>query len=518
VRIRYPVAAPTVTACSTDNFSVRPPSITVTSTDATNLNTSGTPTIKTGANFNLTAASGVAGYTGTPTIDNTKVLGSPNAGMIGGSFGAAAALTGTATGNSFFYSEVGHFGLSTNAVFDSTFTAVDQPGDCTAGFSNAPDGIGRYGCSFGSAELLMAPGSTGFGRFIPDNFNVTYNAPSFTTACAAGAFTYVGQTIPYAIPPQLTVTARSGTANGLTNTTTRNYAGPYMKLSNVLGSSLNQAPYDTQGGRYARFDALGGGTTPALDTALLPLTTADPTIGVFTDGEGSLTFASGLALVRSTTTPSAPFDADIALSLDIIDIDGVAFAGNPARFGSAAAGNGIAFSNIKAMRFGRMRLGNPVGSEKLDLPVPLTTEYWTGFAFATNTLDSCTALTAQNFVLSNHQGGLTTTNMVSPTGGASPSPGNVSISGTFTMGVANLKLLKPSSATAPGSVDVCADLDIAAATGDTSCEAPVPADKPWLRLVRSTPPGTHTQDPVGRAAFGLYGGQPKNFIYFRENY
>jgi hypothetical protein len=29
---------------------------------------------------------------------------------------------------------------------------------------------------------------------------------------------------------------------------------------------------------------------------------------------------------------------------------------------------------------------------------------------------------------------------------------------------------------------------------------------------------TYTADPSSRAAFGLYGGQPNNFIYFRENY
>ena len=29
---------------------------------------------------------------------------------------------------------------------------------------------------------------------------------------------------------------------------------------------------------------------------------------------------------------------------------------------------------------------------------------------------------------------------------------------------------------------------------------------------------TYTADPRSRAAFGLYGSQPNNFIYFRENY
>jgi hypothetical protein len=42
--------------------------------------------------------------------------------------------------------------------------------------------------------------------------------------------------------------------------------------------------------------------------------------------------------------------------------------------------------------------------------------------------------------------------------------------------------------------------------------------KTWLQLKRSTPPGTYTQNSLGRAAFGLYGSQPSNFIFMRENF
>src|SRR5439155_8021625 len=65
-----------ISACSTDNFSLRPSSFTVTSTNATQTDSTGTPAIKAGANFNLTATA-IAGYDGTPSIDNTvgKVVG-----------------------------------------------------------------------------------------------------------------------------------------------------------------------------------------------------------------------------------------------------------------------------------------------------------------------------------------------------------------------------------------------------------------------------------------------------------
>jgi hypothetical protein len=513
VRIQFPTVSPTVTACSTDNFSIRPTSITVTSSNATNNASSGAPTFKTGANFNLTAAS-VAGYTGTPAIDNTKVVGSPNAGTIGGTFGAAVAGTGIATGNSFFYSEAGNFGLNANAVYDSTFTAVDQPNDCNAGFSNVLAG-GKYGCSFGSVAIAMTVGVSGFGRFIPDNFNVVYNAPSLTTSCAAGAFTYVGQAVPYTTAPQMTLTARSGTLNGLANTTTTNYAGAYMKLSNAAGSSLNQAPYDTQSGRYARFDTLGGGTTPALDTSGLPATTADPTLGAFVSGVGTLTFASGLSFLRSTTTPSAAFNADIALSLNVVDTDGVAFGGNPASFGAASSGNGMAFNNGKQMRFGRLRMQNAAGSSLLDLPLAIETQYYNGTAFARNTADSCTNFAATAIGLSNYTGNLAACETAIQT-----PAGNV----TFSAGVAQSLVMRKPGSTNAGSVDLTANLGAATVVPNT-CTAigagPItsgPASAANLPYLQGDwGGGALTGNPVSRATFGIY-KNASEFIYFRENY
>ena len=510
VRVRYPVASPTVTSCSTDNFSIRPTGFTVTSTNATQTNTSGTPAIKTGANFNLTAAS-VMGYDGTPSRDNTKVVGTPTLGTIGGSFGAAPVGTGTATGASFFYSEVGNFGLNANAVYDSSFTSVDQPSDCTADFSNALVG-GKYGCSFGSAAVAQSLGVSGFGRFIPDNFNVTYSTtPVFGTGC--GTFSYVGKTFSYSTAPAITVTARNGTTNGLANATTTNYAGAYMKFSNAAGTSLNQAPYDTQLGRYPRFDALGGGTTPALNPAGLPATTADPVIGTFAAGVATLTFGSGtgLAFTRSTTTPNAPFNADIALALNVIDTDGVAFAGNPASFGAATAGNGIAFSAGKQMRFGRMRLGNAFGTTLLDLPLSLTTEYYNSSGvFVTNTNDSCTTILASDVIFS-FVGGTNLTackTQMSPTGTLS-----------FNSGVASVKLTKPTSPPNDGAVDLTVNLGTAVG-GSMTCVGPVSssatgANKAWLQ--GNWGAVTYDKNPQGRASFGVYKAADE-FIYLREVY
>ena len=500
-RLRISSAGPLI-GCSSDRFAIRPQSFSITSSTATQTNSSGAPAIKTGANFDLTATS-VAGYNGTPTLDNTKVVGTPNAGAIGGVFGVAAILTGTATGANFFYSEVGNFGLNSNAVFDSTFANVDQSNDCTTGFSNTLVG-GKYSCSFGSSAVAQTTGSSGFGRFIPDNFNVSYNAPTFGTTC--GTFSYIGAAFTYTTQPVMTVTARNGTANGLSNATTTNYAGTYMKLTNT---SLTPA---TQAARYTRFDALGGGNTPALDTAGLPVTTGDPAIGAFTNGVGALTFAPGIGLTffRNTTTPSAPFNADIGLTLNVVDTDGVAFAGNPASFGTATAGNGIAFSGGKPMRYGRLRLSNAHGSELLDLPIPIEAQYWNGTVFAVNTLDNCTTLTPANVALANYKKGLNATNMDST---------HIILGGAFAIGKGSLKLTKPTPAAA-GSVDIAINLGIA--SPDQSCLTWAPivptstgADKSYLRGKWCG--ASYDRDPSGRITFGVY-KNTNQFIYMREMY
>jgi len=502
--------------CSSDRFAIRPTAFSSVTSTMNNSGSSGAPSLKTGQNFTISALTGLTGYDNgsgatlanpqiIPLIDNTLIVGSPTAGAIGGAFGAA--LAGTATGAAFYYSEVGNFGLGANAIYDNVFTAVDQVGDCTADFSNVLVG-GRYGCNFGSPAVALA---SGFGRFIPDNFDVSLNAPQFATACAAGSFTYTGQTFGYSTAPVLTVTARNGTSNGLGNATATNYAGAYMKITNAVLTP------NTQAARYSRFDALGGGTTPALDTGNVPGAPgvgSDPVIGAFAAGVGTLTFSAGtgLAFTRGAA-PSSPFSADIALSINVLDADGVAFAGNPAAFGAASAGNGVAFSSGKAMRFGRLRLQNAFGPLGNDLPVTLLAEYWNGTAFSTNTLDSCLSLAAGNFALSGYVGGISAANMKP----GAPAAGNVSVGGAFANGVGTLRLTKPSpAAVTPGGVVLCADLDGGAPT-DATCVATTTADLPWLKGNWGNG-ATYIDDPKSRATFGLFGAQPRQFIYLREYY
>jgi len=347
-------------------------------------------------------------------------------------------------------------------------------------------------------------GYTGVGRFIPYDFAVTRNTPTFMPACATGNFTYVGQRFNYSLAPVLTVTARNQAG-----ATTQNYAGTFMRM---LNTSITPA---TQPLRYSRFDALGSGTTPAIDVTSFPAVAGDPLIGTFASGVGTLTFSGGTTgAVFPRGTVVAPFNADIGLSFTLSDqdsvpvgrIDGVA-ATNPVQFGTtAAAGNGIQFvGGAKAMRFGRLRLQSANGSERLPLQMRIEAQYWNGSGFILNGSDSCTTLASANVALGNYRGNLA--------------------SGETTATIAPLVLSSGASAvrfTAPGpgdngSVDV--SLNLTGATTGASCiagmAASTGANLAWLQAAWC---GTaYDDDASARATFGIYGASDR-IIYLRENY
>ena len=335
-----------------------------------------------------------------------------------------------------------------------------------------------------------AGGYTGVGRFTPFDFAVVRNTPLFSPACSS-TFTYIGQRFNYSLAPVLTVTARNSSG-----VTTQNYAGTFMMITNASITPNNTTA------RYSRFDALGGGSTPALDVSLLPSAAGDPAIGAFTNGVGDLTFsggAVGAVFTRSLQVP--PFDADIALTFSLIDADGIAVASidgaagvNPVSFGTATAGNGIGFAGgaaAKQMRFGRLKLGNAFGSELLDLPIPMETQYLNSSGvYVTNVDDSCTAIALSSVLLSSG----------AATGG-----------GAFVSGKGNLKITKPLSKV---SIDLCIDLD-GSIQADPSCVASTPANDPWLQWKWSG--STFDKDPRARATFGVFKNADE-FIYLRENF
>jgi len=485
-RVTY-TAGVTTTIGESDNFSVRPLSLSVLS-NLTNTSSTGLTKAKAGENFILTATA-VSGYNGSPQINNTKIqahAGAVQTGSLSGAFGTANS-SGIATGSTFNYSEVGSFQFTAEGVYDDSFTAVDQPDDCTNNFSNTPDSNGKIGCKFGNTTSTDY-----FGRFTPDHLDVSLNTPAFVPSC--GTFTYLGQPVKYITLPIATVTAKNASGN-----TTQNYTGDYWKIN----------PTD---GTY--------GFTPAYSIASHSLTILEDSAPSVTDnnnGTGTLTFADSssniLAITKSTIT--APFDAEIALSFTLSDTDGIVVANvngsaqvNPVSFGTTSTGNGINFSN-KTHRWGRAILNNIHGSELTPLSIPVITEYFDGTNFIINTADNCSTFSlASNFSISD-------TADYNCTLATQTSPVSIGSSGTVKASLSNTTLSSgttqliisdnTNTANGPGSGN----------TGYIELTTNL-SNLSWLTYDWDAN-SSHDNCPSARATFGIYEGNSKQ-IYFREVY
>jgi len=490
LRMSSPAGAPDSIGCSSDNFAIRPNqfiTVLVTDNDAqtagttrtlNNLAAPGGIVHKAGRPFTVraTAVNGAGtpatttNYAGTATATLTD-CGATNACLssgfgtlsIGGSF-----VSGQLTSNAATYSEVGSVAAT---LVDSTFASVDAADGSTA------------------AEMNITTGPVNVGRFVPDHFAVALNTPSFGTACAAGGFTYLGQPFNYTTAPVITVTAQN-----FTNATTANYTGALWQITNtsLTGWSYTAAGY-----------------TPNTSG----ITGTDPVIVDSGGGAGTLTFGSGTGLLLTrTTTPVAPFNAEVSLAINVIDADGVAYATNPARFGAASAGNGIAFNSGKPMRFGRLALRNANGSQLVRLPVQVEAQYavtaGAGIVFITNKDDSCTSLANNNVQMSSFTANLAAC--------------QTAISGGGALSSGRITLLLPAPGNANnGSVLLTANLGTS--SSGTTCTSvgggTVSAAGASRTYLQGNWAGsaTYADNPSARAAFGTFKGSDE-VIFIRENF
>jgi hypothetical protein len=336
--------SPSIIGCSSDNFAVRPTGFSVAASanaDATGASVSATPIIKAGANLTLTAASGTAGYNYAPQLDISKVTahaGASQNGILTGSFTAADATNGTATGTTFNYSEAGYFKLAANGVYDDAFTVVDSAvSDCTSDFSNVSVN-GKYGCKFGNTE------ATGyFGRFIPDHFALTQGLA--TPGCGS-VFTYFGQD---GFATSFTLTAQNSG-----NATTQNYTGAFAKLALT---SWNNFVFTSSG---------------LPEGAILSASATAPA------GSWSNGVASVIAKHQISRPTALTGQTPVIVNAAPVDADGVTL---PSAQVAPAT----------PLRYGRINLGNAHGSELLDLAMPMQAEYYSGTSFIANTDDLCSA-------------------------------------------------------------------------------------------------------------------------------
>jgi len=416
-----------------------------------------------------------AGQPFTTTVSATNYFGkaTPNFGLelSPATVAMAPALVLPATGDDPPVS--GSFGSFANG--SATGTAFAWP---EAGVITLTPAVANYLAS----GAVTGTTSANVGRFVPNAFATTLNSPVFGTGCTAGGFTYLGQPFTYLVTPVITVTALA-----VGGATTLNYTGALMRLSNnsLTGRAYTPTP-----------------VSPALILTGLPPAASDPAIADLGTGQATLTFGSGSGLSFARGTAIAPFSANITLTETVIDLDGVT-AANPVTFG---AGGGIAFSTGATQMYGRLALGNALGSELIDLPVSLSAQYYlsTTQGFVTNIADSCTAAPPLSF--SGYQQALAAGQT------CVRDSGNPGISGIGCPAAA-----ANASRYAPAASAGAFNLHLAAPGSGNAGALTVTAIAPsWLQYLWSAGVGTNAS-PSALATFGLFPGSTHR-VYQREVY
>ena len=194
------------------------------------------------------------------------------------------------------------------ALNNASALGAFSAGSATGTTFNWPE-VGIITLTPGVANYLGSGAVTGtasgnVGRFYPNGFAVALNTPVFGTACAAGGFSYLGQPLTYTVAPVATATAQA-----LGGATTRNYTGAFMKITNALADRPHLHAHARE---------------PSLNVSGLPAT----------DGRSRDRRSGHRARPRSPSAPApgllfnrgariAPFNANIALGINVIDTDGV---------------------------------------------------------------------------------------------------------------------------------------------------------------------------------------------------
>jgi hypothetical protein len=428
------------------------------------------------AGVNITDNGTVPNFAATASVTPAANLPGIALGAVSRGAGCAGAATialsgGAATAADWCYSEAGNLLLNAS-VTDYLAAGVNVTG---------------------ASSLDGDPGGGYVGRFKPKYFAVT-GAPSLANrtdmACApASTFTYMNEEL------TLGFTLQARTTQGVL---TQNYTGAYAKLDLSTAASLS-------------IGARSGATnlTGRVDTSLVPA-------GSFANGVANLTVRTGIRRA-SPDNPDGPY---AGTQFGIAPNDGDPDAAGGVQMGTLdldvdgnAVSDHFAVGPATELRFGRLWLLNAYGNGASVLPVPIEAQYWNGSAFAANAADSCTALARSAIALAF---------------GAPLAPCNTAVNAAsvpFASGVGTLVLAAP-GAGAQGSVLLTPNLGTAGGSYCDPASYVAAGSAPLSYLLgrwndADNPDGdgatAYDDKPGGRAIFGRY-AQPRNFIFYRENY
>ncbi len=349
----------------------------------------------------------------------------------------------------------------------------------------------------GAGEAAVFTQSGNVGRFTPHHFALAGAVVTnrVARACApASSFTYLGE----GIGLQFSLTARNKAAAPTQNYTSGN---AFAKLPTTPGALPPALPTLGYGVRDV---ASATDLTGRLDLS---------TINALTWNAGQAFVDTRIAVNRAAI-PDGPF-ADVRIGIAPRDGDGVGMRSGDLNLDVDGVG-GTDHAQLNGggvpLRYGRLRVFNAVGSQLIDLPVPLEAQYYNGVGFITNAADSCTALAKSSVIFTNFQRNLSACETQAQT------PGSALL---LQNGKARLILTKPGSGADgnAGSVDLKPRLSTTE-TGNTCVSATAAgatnANLPYLQFNWGGAV-TYDQNPAATASFGQ-ARATQELIYFRENY
>jgi len=455
------------------------------------------------------------GYTGTPTVtpqtnaaDWTAALVSRPPTFTWPTTLSIASVVSPSGGLGTLNSPVGSYSLAASAY--ASGYAVLPAGSLSV------DNVGSFLLAETVSNYLNTSGTTVpaysdvIGRFYLDHFSVGSSVyPACNPGVYATKYTYMGQ-------PNLginfTVTAENknnGRATNYAMTPTISLVAEDQGAGNTgynLGSRISDPEPATtwRAGNY--LGAISWTTIPGVFIANIPLTTYTSFTRPTTPGPitGSLADAAG------------PFD-ELQIGMQVSDTDGAKIQGLNMRAttqGACTTATDTATDcdakliGVTKVRLGRISLQNAYGSELLDLPMPLTAEYWNGNSWVKNTADQCTT-------------GITLPLPTDPiaTDGLIPAElcawetvsGGSSGLGCSTYGTSINGFKQPPLATDGGNFNLNFKAPGSGNTGALDITATVPD---YLKFNWR---GAGDANPTARATLGIYKGNSK-FIYIRELY
>jgi MSHA biogenesis protein MshQ len=374
-RIRVTDNATSAQGCSLDNFAIRPASLEVVASHATestpgtatlldNTTTAGTVIHRAWREFSVTVTgktalgATVTNYDGTPDLTATHLSPAAFTGTIeAGSWQPASG--GSRRTDQAKYGEAGAVTIKAEDTSWANVDAVDTD----------------------IADRKFS-GTVAAGRFVPDHFSVVRGALSPSCTNGSTGFSYLGSTLAWASP------AVTLTAENALNVPTKNYTA-HADLMKLSATEIGTPAYTVAAGTLGTVGSLG----------------------VLNLGEGQV--AVQLPSLTFARTLTAAFDANIRV--DFPDFDGDADGIQPTDYPLVlGASGGVAFSpDFRSQRFGRLYFGPKYGSELLEMDVPLRAEYFDGAAWVQNAADTCTSMTQAYVAFAGLPG---QTHAVQPTG------------------------------------------------------------------------------------------------------